>query len=101
MTNVKDSYDTLRYILDTLWDNQQILSNTMQPCRISIGRCGNGRDTMTKLDYLLRDYKWYRRIKGGTWYLIRLNADGYHRYIWYRSYLKCSERYIMKTEEYK
>ena len=56
---------------------------------------------MTKLDYLLRDYKWYRRIKGGTWYLIRLNADGYYRYIWYRSDLECSERYIMKTEEYK
>lgn len=56
---------------------------------------------MTKLDYLLRDYKWYRRAKGGTWYLIRLNANGHHRDVWYRSDIECSERYIVKTEEYK
>lgn len=55
---------------------------------------------MTKLDYLLRDYKWYRRIKGGTWYFIRLNVGIDCVFFWSRSDLKCSKRYIIKTEEY-
>lgn len=55
---------------------------------------------MSKLDYLFGDYKLYRRIIGGTWYFIRLNVGIDCVFFWSRSDLKCSERYIVKTEEY-
>ena len=55
---------------------------------------------MSKLDYFFSDYKWYRRIIGGTWYFIRLNVGIDCVFFWSRSDLKCSKRYIVKTEEY-
>ena len=55
---------------------------------------------MSKLDYLLGNYRFYRRIIGGTWYYIRICVGINCVYVWSRSDLKCSGRYIVKTEQY-
>lgn len=60
----------------------------------------NRSETMSKLDYLLGNYRFYRRIIGGTWYYIRICVGINCVYVWSRSDLKCSGRYIVKTEEY-